>query len=339
MPDLIAKGIPVLADHAPGRQAASANSRLSLSRSLSIGKRRPSSSIVPEGPAVAGRQALRQRADLVDRADRGPPSDERAVGPHEARCVAPRASVSEAPGVTRPRSTTLQKRNARLAALAPAAARPLSGGKRRDRGDPCARGRRVAVVPLDADEARAPAPSRRRPSCPMPKKGSSTTSPGLRGGEHDARAAGPPASASDASCGPPSSFSRSLARADRKQPVRAHLQVVVAGLQRFVIEGVTLGLRVRAAQIKVSCALVKRRPRKFGIGFALRQTMSFSIQKPRSCSIGADAENVVIGADHPKVAFGFITRRTSLSQARVKRSYSAKLANLSQSSSTASTTL
>src|SRR5579885_888817 len=37
------------------------------------------------------------------------------------------------------------------------------------------------------------------------------------------------------------------------------------------------------------------------------------------------------------VAFGFITRRQAMSQARVKSSYAEKLANLSQSSSTAST--
>ena len=47
---------------------------------------------------------------------------------------------------------------------------------------------------------------------------------------------------------------------------------------------------------------MKRRPRKFGIGFALRQTMSLRIQKPRSCTVGADAENIVIRADHPQRA-------------------------------------
>ena len=39
----------------------------------------------------------------------------------------------------------------------------------------------------------------------------------------------------------------------------------------------------REAQISVSCAFWKRRPRKFGIGLVLRQTTSLRIQKPRSC--------------------------------------------------------
>ena len=37
------------------------------------------------------------------------------------------------------------------------------------------------------------------------------------------------------------------------------------------------------AQIKVSCALVKRVPLKFGIGFFLFQMTSFKIQKPKFC--------------------------------------------------------
>ena len=91
------------------------------------------------------------------------------------------------------------------------------------------------------------------------------------------------------------------AGAERDEPVGAHLQIVVPGLQRVVVEGVALGARGACeAQIIVSCALVKRRPRKFGIGLALRQTMSLSIQKPRSCSDRADAEDVVVGADDPE---------------------------------------
>ena len=48
--------------------------------------------------------------------------------------------------------------------------------------------------------------------------------------------------------------------------------------------------------------MVKRLPRKFGIGFDLRQTMSLSTQKPRSWRIEADAEDVVVGADDPERA-------------------------------------
>ena len=37
------------------------------------------------------------------------------------------------------------------------------------------------------------------------------------------------------------------AGADRKQPVGAHLHVVIGGLQRFVVEGVALALGVAAS--------------------------------------------------------------------------------------------
>jgi hypothetical protein len=39
------------------------------------------------------------------------------------------------------------------------------------------------------------------------------------------------------------------------------------------------------AQIRVSWALVKRTPRKLGIGLVFIQTTSFRIQKPKSCMI------------------------------------------------------
>ena len=39
------------------------------------------------------------------------------------------------------------------------------------------------------------------------------------------------------------------------------------------------------AHISVSCAFVKRRPRKLGIGFVFRQITSFKIQNPRSCNV------------------------------------------------------
>ena len=43
---------------------------------------------MPEGPAVAGGQALRQRADLMDRADGGP-CGERAIGPNQSAMAPP----------------------------------------------------------------------------------------------------------------------------------------------------------------------------------------------------------------------------------------------------------
>src|ERR1700712_3571674 len=50
----------------------------------------------------------------------------------------------------------------------------------------------------------------------------------------------------------------------------------------------------------VSCALVKRRPRKFGIGLVLRQTMSLSTQKPNILHDGPAGKNFGVGADPPQ---------------------------------------
>ena len=92
-----------------------------------------------------------------------------------------------------------------------------------------------------------------------------------------------------------------LAGAQRQRPVGAHLDVFVAGLERLVVERVAACAPAsRAAQISVSCALVKRRPRKFGIGLDLRHTTSLRIQKPEILQDRADAEDVVIRADHPE---------------------------------------
>ncbi len=87
------------------------------------------------------------------------------------------------------------------------------------------------------------------------------------------------------SLSPLSSFEPLGAGADREQPVGAHLDVVVGGLHRLVVEGIALPFWSRDAQISVSCAFWKRRPRKFGIGLVLRQTTSLRIQKPRSCMV------------------------------------------------------
>ena len=67
--------------------------------------------------------------------------------------------------------------------------------------------------------------------------------------------------------------------------------------------------------------------------------MSFKIQKPWSCKDRTDTRKILWYEPMTKsVAFFFITRRTAASQSRVKESYVSKLENLSQSSSTASTT-
>ena len=95
-----------------------------------------------------------------------------------------------------------------------------------------------------------------------------------------------------------------LAGAQREGPVGAHLDVLVAGLQRLVVEGVARAPGSRVAQISVSCALVKRRPRKFGIGFDLAPHHVVEDPEAEILQDRADAEDVVIGADHPQRAGG-----------------------------------
>ena len=117
---------------------------------------------------------------------------------------------------------------------------------------------------------------------PLPKNGSSTTSPGRAGSQDDPveqrfRLLGGMGFLA-VRCEP------FAAGADRQQPIAAHLQVIIQGLHGVVVEGVARCWGV-AAQIRVSWALVKRTPRKFGIGLVLIQTTSFRIQNPRSCRI------------------------------------------------------
>ena len=94
------------------------------------------------------------------------------------------------------------------------------------------------------------------------------------------------------------------AGADRKQPVRAHLHVVVGGFQRIVVEGVALGLLVarrpdqRLVRI-LEAAAAKIRHR---IGLAPDDV----VEDPEAEILhgGADPEDVVVGADHPDRAAG-----------------------------------
>ena len=70
----------------------------------------------------------------------------------------------------------------------------------------------------------------------------------------------------------------------------------------------------------VSCALVKRRPRKFGIGLVLRQITSFSIQKPMSCSLVPTRKMLWYEPMTQIVPSSLRMRRAAFSHASVKRS-------------------
>ena len=92
------------------------------------------------------------------------------------------------------------------------------------------------------------------------------------------------------------------AGADREQPVGAHLQVVVAGLQGVVVEGVALGVGVAARPdhrlmgvLEAAAAEIRHR-----VGLAPDDV----VEDPEAEVLEdrADAEDVVIGADHPERA-------------------------------------
>ncbi len=215
---------------------------------------------MPEGPAVAGGEALGQRADLVDRADHRPSESV------PSRTVAARRSGAS----RRARSRRLdearfeQRQNGTRGSLR------LRARRRRPRAAAasprrCGRGGLgVLGLALDADEVAAERAGH-GPGRAGAEEGIEDHVAGIGRRQDHARqqrfgflgrcAAWRP-------CRP----SGAPRRCRAQMPVRAHLKVFVAGLHRLVVEGVAL-FSERAAQISVSCALVKRRPRKFGIGW------------------------------------------------------------------------
>ncbi len=136
------------------------------------------------------------------------------------------------------------------------------------------------------------------PVVPVPQNGSSTRSSGR---ELDRMTRASSASGFCVGCSflPSRPLSRSSPVHSGKRPVGAHLDVFVAGLQRFVIEGVALG------------AGVARRPdhRLVRVGEAaaaeIRHRVELApdhvVEDPEAEILHdrADAEDVVVGADHP----------------------------------------
>lgn len=93
-----------------------------------------------------------------------------------------------------------------------------------------------------------------------------------------------------------------LARAERDEPVRAHLKVVIATLQRLVMEGVALGLGA-AHRPDQSLVRVGETP-----ALEVRHRVDLApddvVQHPEAEILEdrPDAEDVVVGADHPQGA-------------------------------------
>ena len=152
-------------------------------------------------------------------------------------------------------------------------------------------------------------PSQRRPSrlatapvVPVPKKGSSTTIARIGGGQQQAvqqrlgllrrmRLA------------PLAVFQALRPRADRKQPVRAHLDVVVQRLHGLVVEGdarflIAAGPDQRLVRVGEALAAEVRHRVDLAPDHVVLQPEAEVLQGD------AEAEDVVIGADHPDGAVG-----------------------------------
>ena len=91
-----------------------------------------------------------------------------------------------------------------------------------------------------------------------------------------------------------------LASAQSERPVGTHLHVVIAGLERLVIEGVALAARLARRPDQGLVRIGEAPPAKIRhrIGFAPHHIVQNP--EPQILQDRADAEDVVIGADHPE---------------------------------------
>ena len=154
----------------------------------------------PECPAVAGGQALRQRADLVDRADDGAERDGAVGADDGGRSGAFRRTARRRARSCPPRSGW-RRRRAFPAVLASGVAKALSR-QRLDGGDARASRRRDSRIALDADEMAAE-PFRHRAGGAGAEKRIEHDIAGLRRPPAGSGRAGLRAFGSDGSCGPP----------------------------------------------------------------------------------------------------------------------------------------
>ena len=153
------------------------------------------------------------------------------------------ASASFAPGAIRPASTRLAKAMRGSLRFVGAV---VSVGRieRLDRVDARLRGVGIGVIALDAEVIAAQALGDRASGAAAKKRIEHEVA-GVRGREHHPRQKGFRL-LRRMGFSPLRVLEAFAARADREQPVGTHLAVFIRGLQRFVIEGVALGLRRRA---------------------------------------------------------------------------------------------
>ena len=275
-------------------QPAAISERISA-RSSSISLQAVLGLDMPEGPAVAGGRALRDRADAVDRADLvaehdgAVGADQRAVallgvdqfGAGRNHAALDQFGERHAGGVARGH----ERRQRRL-------------GQRFDRRDARFGRFRIGLVALEADVAAAETFCHGAGGAGA-VEGIDHEIAGLRRRQQHARqeALGLLGRVHLLAVG---ALEALFAGAKRDQPVGTRLHVLVGGLQGFVIERIALGL------------LVARRPDHglMGIGEAaaaeIRHRIGLApddvVEDPEAEVLHdrADAENVVIGADHPQ---------------------------------------
>ena len=264
------------------RRAARRSSRHSARRSSRCRRRAPAPARRPGGSSR-----------------RASPARERAVGAH-LRGVAG-AGIGE-DGARRDQAGLDQACRRRRAARRACRSTISSAGvgARRDRGD-ARRGRGdIGLLALDADEMAAEALGDGAGGAGAEERVEHDVA-GLRRGEQDAveqrlgllRRVDLLALAV---------LQPLVAGADREQPVGAHLQVVVGRLQRIVVEGVALGLRVAARPdqrlMRVGEAAAAEIRHRVGLA------PDHVVEDPEAEILqgGADAEDVVVGADDPERA-------------------------------------
>ncbi len=206
------------------------------------------------------------------------------------------ASTSSAPGVTSPRSISTE--NATRGASRAVTKGAIDGeGTTCDAGDALFRGLGVFRFALDADEAAAEALGHRAGGAGAVERVEHQIVRPRRRQDHARQqrfrllgrmqllAVG--------------AFQPLLAGAEREGPVRAHLHVFVAGFQRLVIEGVALGVGVARGPdhglVRIGEAAAAEIRHRIGLA------PDHVVEDPEAEILHdrADAEDVVIGADHP----------------------------------------
>ena len=137
------------------------------------------------------------------------------------------------------------------------------------------------------------------PVVPVPQNGSSTRSSG-RDAARITRASSASGFCVGCSFLPSRPFKPLLAGAQRNEPVGAHLDIVVARLERLVVERIIAlgGVARRPDQGLVRVGEAAAAEIRHRIGFAPDDV----VEDPEAEILqhGADAKNVVIGADHPQ---------------------------------------